>query len=132
VPGELDGEPVLVHFSTPARDGPGGMPRWVLEVRGADGSRHAVPGPEATVDLAGGGRVRVVAPLSDSERLAAADLLLGADVLEYLYAHGQPIRYSHVPGRWPLAPYQTIWARAPGSAEIPVPGGRSLRSWWCG
>jgi len=122
VPGELDGEPVLVHFSTPARDGPGGMPRWVLEVRGSEGSRHAAPGSEATVDLAGGGRIRVVAPLGDSERLVAADLLLGADVLEYLYAHGQPIRYSHVPGRWPLEAYQTIWARDPGSAEMPSAG----------
>ncbi len=122
VPGDLDGEPVLVHFSTPAGDGPDAMPRWALEVRGADGARHAAPGPGATVDLAGGGRVRVIASLGDSERLAVADLALGAGVLNYLHAHGQPIRYPHVPGHWPLAAYQTVWARDPGSAEMPSAG----------
>lgn len=122
VPGELDGEPVLVHFSTPAGDGPGGMPRWVLEVRDADGNRHAAPGPEATVDLAGGGRVRVIASSGDSGRLVVVALELGAGVLEYLHAHGQPIRYPHVPGHWPLGAYQTIWARDPGSAEMPSAG----------
>jgi S-adenosylmethionine:tRNA ribosyltransferase-isomerase len=38
---------------------------------------------------------------------------------EYLARHGQPIRYSYVPDRWPLSAYQTVFARSPGSAEMP-------------
>ncbi|MDQ2897812.1 MAG: S-adenosylmethionine:tRNA ribosyltransferase-isomerase, partial [Actinomycetota bacterium] len=101
---------------------PGGRRRWVLEVRDADGRRHAAPGPGATVALAGGGRVRVIASLGDSERLVVADLMFGAGVLGYLHAHGQPIRYLHAPGRWPLEAYQTIWAHDLGSAEMPSAG----------
>jgi len=37
----------------------------------------------------------------------------------YLARHGFPIRYGYVPARWPLSYYQTIFARHPGSAEMP-------------
>jgi S-adenosylmethionine:tRNA ribosyltransferase-isomerase len=40
-------------------------------------------------------------------------------VHDYLARHGQPIRYSYVPDPWPLASYQTVFARSPGSAEMP-------------
>ena len=33
--------------------------------------------------------------------------------------HGQPIRYSHAAGAWPLAAYQTVFSREPGSVEMP-------------
>ena len=33
--------------------------------------------------------------------------------------HGQPVRYSYVPDPWPLSAYQTVFARSPGSAEMP-------------
>ena len=117
VPGRLDGEPVLVHFSTAV-----GASRWAVEVRGADGSRHAAPGPGERIALAGGGLALVSAPLGAGDRLVVCDLVLDADVIAYLHAHGQPIRYPHVPRPWPLATYQTIWARDPGSAEMPSAG----------
>jgi S-adenosylmethionine:tRNA ribosyltransferase-isomerase len=40
-------------------------------------------------------------------------------MLEWLAAHGAPIRYRHVPEEWPIGIYQTIFATEPGSAEMP-------------
>jgi S-adenosylmethionine:tRNA ribosyltransferase-isomerase len=55
-----------------------------------------------------------------SRRLWLAELDLGGtSVAAYLDAHGRPIRYRHVPHDWPLAAYQTVFARDPGSAEMP-------------
>jgi S-adenosylmethionine:tRNA ribosyltransferase-isomerase len=46
----------------------------------------------------------------------------GAEVLAFLARHGRPIRYSYVPDPWPLTAYQTVFARDPGSAEMPSAG----------
>ncbi len=43
-------------------------------------------------------------------------------LLDFLDAHGAPIRYSHQPRDWPLADHQTIFSRVPGSAEMPSAG----------
>ena len=40
-------------------------------------------------------------------------------VVPYLLRHGEPIRYSYAGQRWPLAAYQTVFGRLPGSAEMP-------------
>jgi len=40
-------------------------------------------------------------------------------VVPYLLRHGIPIRYSYVRRDWPLRFYQTVFAREPGSAEMP-------------
>jgi S-adenosylmethionine:tRNA ribosyltransferase-isomerase len=40
----------------------------------------------------------------------------------YLARHGRPIAYSYVPADWPLATYQTVFGREPGSAEMPSAG----------
>ena len=56
-------------------------------------------------------------------RLWVADLDLGGrDVVEYLEAHGRPIRYRHAAGEWPLEAYQNVYANEPGSAEMPSAG----------
>ena len=41
---------------------------------------------------------------------------------DYLARHGRPIRYAYVPQPAPLAEYQTVFAREPGSAEMPSAG----------
>jgi S-adenosylmethionine:tRNA ribosyltransferase-isomerase len=41
---------------------------------------------------------------------------------EYLRRHGRPIRYGYVRREWPLEAYQTVFAREPGSAEMPSAG----------
>ncbi|MBL8131557.1 MAG: S-adenosylmethionine:tRNA ribosyltransferase-isomerase, partial [Anaerolineae bacterium] len=41
------------------------------------------------------------------------------DVLTAMARFGSPIRYGYVSQRYPLATYQTVFARHPGSAEMP-------------
>jgi S-adenosylmethionine:tRNA ribosyltransferase-isomerase len=115
--GRIDGEDVVVHLSTPLDGG-----RWVVEVRGADLARIERPAIGSRIGLAGGGVLRLEGAYRESERLAEADLDVPGDAGAYLAAHGAPIRYGHCPGRWPLAAHQTIFARAPGSAEMPSAG----------
>lgn len=111
-----DGEPVVVHRSGP-------LPGWLhlVEVRRPiDGSTAPLHLAAATdVDLLAGGRVALLAPFAGSQRLWVAHLDAPGTVLELLAAHGRPIRYRHVAGCWPIQDYQTVFAREPGSAEMP-------------
>src|SRR5205807_7809658 len=61
-------------------------------------------------------------PSSSSARLWVATLTLPAALHDYLHRHGEPIRYSYVPKRWPLSYYQTVYATEAGSAEMPSAG----------
>jgi len=110
--------PVTVHFSTPLDDG-----TWLVELRGADLGRFRDAEPGQTVALPAGASVTLLAryPERDADRLWLATVTAG-DVPGYLAGHGQPVRYSYVPGRWPLADYQTVFSRDPGSAEMPSAG----------
>jgi S-adenosylmethionine:tRNA ribosyltransferase-isomerase len=111
-----NGETVEVHFSTPVP----GAPDWVVELRRA-GSPLRTYQPE-TVELPAGARVQLRAPYLAGPRLWIARLELPEPLLEYLAAHGRPIRYRYVPNEHPLAEYQTIFAAEPGSAEMPSAG----------
>lgn len=111
------GRAVTVHFATALDDG-----TWVVEVRPA---RHAA-GPLS--DVIAGERIRlpdgveltVVAQHPPGQhRLWRAQLPVEGGVIAYLNRVGRPIRYSYVRGRFPLAAYQTVFAREPGSAEMP-------------
>jgi len=44
---------------------------------------------------------------------------ISGDVFTAMYQHGSPIRYGYVQESYPLETYQTIFARVPGSAEMP-------------
>jgi S-adenosylmethionine:tRNA ribosyltransferase-isomerase len=122
VPAAVDGRlpsgaPVVVHLS-------GTLPgdAWLVEVRRpeAGATRPARVDDPTTIALLGGGEVRLLAPFATSRRLWLARLVVGdGDVFAYLGAHARPIRYRHVPHEWPLATYQTVFARHPGSAEMP-------------
>jgi S-adenosylmethionine:tRNA ribosyltransferase-isomerase len=48
-----------------------------------------------------------------------ARLDLPGELGPYMQAHGQPIRYAHADDAWPLDAYQSVFARHPGSAEMP-------------
>jgi len=79
--------------------------------------------PGERLSFAGGlaatvlGRHEEAAPLvwlafdADGERLAEA-----------LHRAGRPVRYAYVPQAWPLHHYQTLFAAAPGSAEMASAG----------
>lgn len=102
---------VAVHLSTRL---PGGL--WVVE------PRDTAPAAGETWTLPEGARLLLLAPYGDSRRLWLARLELPGEPLTYLHRHGEPIRYRYVDRAWPLAAYQTVFAREPGSAEMPSAG----------
>jgi S-adenosylmethionine:tRNA ribosyltransferase-isomerase len=106
------GRPVVVHFATPLDDG-----AWVVELR-APGGPLLDGRPGERLELPGGASLTLLAPAAPgSARLWRA--AVSAEVPALLAAAGRPIRYGYVPGAWPLADYQTVFAREPGSAEMP-------------
>ena len=118
VPGVLpDGAEVRIHFST---EMPGGF--WLVEARRPTADT-TVPLTDdltgATVTLAGDGAVTMLDRLPGSQRLWLATPHLGAPVVTYLWHHGEPIRYRHARGTWPLSAYQQLFGTEPGSAEMP-------------
>lgn len=113
-----DGDPVVVHFSGEL---PGGL--LLAEVRQP---AHGTTAPRVVdraveLDLLGLGRVQLHARFADSRRLWLATATFDGDaaLLDFLDAHGRPIRYRHVPREWPIEAYQTVFAREPGSVEMP-------------
>jgi S-adenosylmethionine:tRNA ribosyltransferase-isomerase len=114
-----------LHLSTQL---PGGL--WTVEIReGTESSFDVTPGE--TLELPAGGRATIYAPydcgcgrpsVGDEARLWVATLNLPDGVHAYLASHGDPIRYSYVPRRWPSTYYQTVFATEPGSAEMPSAG----------
>jgi S-adenosylmethionine:tRNA ribosyltransferase-isomerase len=46
----------------------------------------------------------------------------GGELIDLLYHLGKPVRYEHVAEPWGLDYYQTVYAREPGSAEMPSAG----------
>ncbi|MDX6694882.1 MAG: S-adenosylmethionine:tRNA ribosyltransferase-isomerase [Blastocatellia bacterium] len=46
----------------------------------------------------------------------------GSELMDLLYRLGRPIRYEYVSAPWNLDYYQTVYAREPGSAEMPSAG----------
>jgi S-adenosylmethionine:tRNA-ribosyltransferase-isomerase (queuine synthetase) len=95
-----------------------GPNRWLVELRTSGGDRF------------GGGREgqRIALPEDRSAELLARRTggrlwLARVEIDEpYLLRHGRPIRYGYVPHEWPLDAYQTVFAREPGSAEMPSAG----------
>jgi S-adenosylmethionine:tRNA-ribosyltransferase-isomerase (queuine synthetase) len=104
---------LAVHFSTPQPDG-----AWLVELRVLrdSGSWPNGPGfPAQVIGLPGGAELTL-------ERMVTGRLWrarLSVAVIPYLLRYGVPIRYSYVSRDWPLAAYQTVFARTPGSAEMP-------------
>lgn len=127
----VDGTTVELRLSTrlPAR-------LWIVEPRRPDehGSQPFAPVRAGeTLALPGGASATLHTPYRpDAEsatdhddapaRLWIASLALPQTLDAYLARHGFPIRYSYVPRAWPLRAYQTVYAREPGSAEMPSAG----------
>ena len=120
VDGQQAGVPVEVHFSAELDDG-----AWVIEVRPGGASTGPVtdlrPGEVITLDAGATLVVGQPAPAGQT-RLWQARALIDGGVSAFLARHGRPIRYAYVPSQWPLAEYQTVFAREPGSAEMPSAG----------
>lgn len=118
VDGTRDGRAIIVHFSAPLDDG-----SWTLELRSPDGSGPLLDGTAGEViELEAGGRAEVLSAYGGVEgrsRMLRTRLYLDGPAEDYLARVGRPISYPYVPKRWPLAVYQTVFAREPGSAEMP-------------
>jgi S-adenosylmethionine:tRNA ribosyltransferase-isomerase len=117
----------LLHLSTRL---PGGM--WLVEPRRPAGmGTMPLPGgglPGEVLALPGGESAMLLGPWpagSDpaTTRLWIAELTVPPErVPAWLNCHGRPIRYGEHAGDWPLSSYQTVFAREPGSAEMPSAG----------
>jgi S-adenosylmethionine:tRNA ribosyltransferase-isomerase len=46
----------------------------------------------------------------------------GAELMDRIYRAGEPVRYTYVPRALPIDDYQTVYAGAPGSVEMPSAG----------
>jgi S-adenosylmethionine:tRNA ribosyltransferase-isomerase len=46
----------------------------------------------------------------------------GTELVDFIYRLGKPIRYEYVSAPWDLDYYQTVYAKEPGSAEMPSAG----------
>lgn len=120
VDGRRDGRPIAVHFSTRRAER-----RWVVELRPAGDAAGHLPDvrPGERIDLPGGAALVIVSSYPEAggvgARLWTARVVVEGDVASYLARHGRPIRYSYVPRPWPLRYYQTVFAKKPGSAEMP-------------
>ncbi|WP_421839970.1 S-adenosylmethionine:tRNA ribosyltransferase-isomerase [Mycobacterium sp.] len=119
VDGNRAGRPITVHFSMARDDG-----TWVVELRPAEIARgHLLDvRPGQRIDLPGGATSTVLSSYPDpgvvGSRLWSTRVTIQGDVTTFLARYGRPIRYAYVPRRWPLASYQTVFARSPGSAEM--------------
>jgi S-adenosylmethionine:tRNA ribosyltransferase-isomerase len=114
------GDAVRVHFATRAPQL--APPWWVVEVRTEDGACPLRATPPETITLKGGATLDLIAPYASGQRLTLARLAASEPVIDYLYRHGEPIRYGYVKHRWPLSSYQNVYATTPGSAEMPSAG----------
>ena len=115
---------VVVHLSTQL-----GGRRWVVEVRTPCG-RGSRPHPvdhAQDIPLVGGASVRLRQPFA-GWRLWEAEVLTPVPLSQLLAQHGRPIRYGCTDTAWPIADYQTVFARrlpgdiGLGSAEMPSAG----------
>ncbi|PZS26807.1 MAG: queuosine biosynthesis protein [Pseudonocardiales bacterium] len=117
-----DGRAVTVHFSTALDDG-----AWLVELRpptNATGPLGDIVAGEQ-VELPDGVRLTVMAPTASGDlrrRLWRANVAVEGDVVTFLARAGRPIRYNYVARPHPLSDYQTVFARQPGSAEMPSAG----------
>ena len=115
------GRAVTVHVATALDDG-----AWVVELRPPGRATGPVTDaePGERVDLPAGAWLTLERPYPDptSHRLWRSRIAVEGGVPAYLARHGRPITYAYVTGSWPLAAYQTVFARDPGSAEMPSAG----------
>jgi S-adenosylmethionine:tRNA ribosyltransferase-isomerase len=107
------GRGLAVHFSTARPDG-----AWLVELRAIKDKISRPNGagfPGQVIDLPGGAALTLQSRVGGRLWLAR----LSVAVVPYLLRYGTPIRYSYVSRDWPLAAYQTVFSRKPGSAEMP-------------
>lgn len=118
-----DGRHVPLHVSCALGDD-----EWVVELRlpDASGPDLVTACPGRRIALPGGLALTLTQaypdPAAAVSRLWRARLSQPTGLVGYLAAHGQPIRYGYLSGRYPISDYQTVFAVQPGSAEMASAG----------
>jgi S-adenosylmethionine:tRNA ribosyltransferase-isomerase len=103
-----DGDAIRLHVSTKIDER-----LWMVEPRGP------VTAGE-TLTLAGGATATMIVPVEPRQpRLWFAAFQLNAPMHAYLAEFGTPISYAYLRRAFPLADYQTLFAREMGSSEMP-------------
>ena len=114
-----DGRHVAVHLSSPLADS-----TYLVELRCEDGSCRIHDGRSGERITLADGSLRLQSAYPDpsvrkGSRIWRAAMNVPSDVPTYLQEHGRPVTYGYVGTPWPLHDYQTVFARKPGSAEMP-------------
>ena len=131
VPGQLDGSrdgsAVLVHVAGRLPDG-----SWVVELRSAQNAAGPILDGRVgeRIALPAGGVLELIAaypkpgssPTGLGNRLWRARIRVAQSVSDYLRERARPISYGYLNASFPISAYQTIFARHPGSAEMPSAG----------
>jgi len=105
----------LLNLSTQYGDG-----IWLTEPRWSTSEPGPLPLTPGEHLAVGGADLQLIAPYPALPRLWFVHT--DADLCAIMAAKGQPIRYGYVTDSYPLAAYQTIFAKVPGSAEMPSAG----------
>jgi S-adenosylmethionine:tRNA ribosyltransferase-isomerase len=128
VNGEIDAvrgrEPIVLHAATHLDDG-----TWVVELRTApDAGKPMLDARPGEIIGVGELPLTLLAPYphSDSSPTGHGNRLWRAqvegDLRTLLDLYGRPIAYGYLDRRYPLATYQNVFARLPGSAEMASAG----------
>ena len=104
--------PFVLNLSTDYGDG-----LWLAEPRWSSTKPGPLPLKQGDTIWISGLIGRLVSTYPGLERLWFVKIR--GDVEATLAEHGSPIRYGYVDHDFPLEAYQTIFARVPGSSEMP-------------
>jgi len=88
---------------------------WLAEPRWSSATPGPLPLESGDRFLACDEKVKLIASYPGAERLWFVE----GDLAHAMAECGEPIRYGYVDRAQPLTAYQTLFARAPGSAEMP-------------
>jgi S-adenosylmethionine:tRNA ribosyltransferase-isomerase len=119
-----DGRPITVHVSHQVPDGD----EWVVELRTSNGVariRDARAGEPLLLPRGVAATLHTAHPdpsRRSGSRLWLARIPVEGGVAGWLERVGRPISYGHLRVHLPLSAYQTLFARDPGSAEMPSAG----------
>ena len=116
IPASLPAEASMGSFTLNlSTDYGGGL--WLAEPRWSPSEPGPLPLTEGEDIRLPGLTGRLVSRYPGLERLWFVHLQ--GDVQATLAKHGSPIRYGYLDSDYPLEAYQTVFARVPGSAEMP-------------
>jgi S-adenosylmethionine:tRNA ribosyltransferase-isomerase len=113
LPAQIPGTRFILNLST---NYGGGL--WLAEPRHSPTEPGPLPDLSAgdIIDVAGV-KARLTAQFPGLPRLWF--VRFKGDIRQLLYQTGKPIRYGYLQGEYDLDHYQTLFARIPGSAEMP-------------